>query len=82
MSLSDTLQQIKEGAKERVPKESLELMAKATKELRESGILERAWTTGASLPAFELLNTENKKVSSVDLLKKGPLVLTFYRGDW
>lgn len=82
MSLSETLRQISDGAKQRIPAEARELMMKATNELRESGIMEKAQGTGGILPEFELLDIHNNPVSSVDLLKQGPLVLTFYRGDW
>ncbi|UTW12144.1 peroxiredoxin-like family protein [Marinobacterium rhizophilum] len=33
-------------------------------------------------PGFELPDPEGKLVSLVDLLAKGPLVVTFYRGSW
>ena len=82
MSLANALQEIKEGAKQRVPQETLELMATATNELRESGIMEQARNIGDKLPPFELVDSSGLLVSSKDLLQKGPLVMTFYRGDW
>lgn len=82
MSLSNALQQIKEGAKQRIPQETLELMATATNELRESGIMKQAHNIGDKLPDFELEDSNGLLVSPKDLLQKGPLVITFYRGDW
>lgn len=38
--------------------------------------------TGEKAPLFELPNAEGKKVSLEGLLKEGPLVVTFYRGNW
>ena len=35
-----------------------------------------------ALPAFELPDTEGSIVRSADLLARGPLVVTFYRGLW
>lgn len=82
MSLSEKLNQIVEAAKERIPEETRLLMKKATQELRDSGITDRALKKGMSLPPFELSNTEGDLVSSKKLLEKGNLVLTFYRGVW
>jgi peroxiredoxin len=33
-------------------------------------------------PGFELPDSEGTAISSLDLLAKGPLVVTFYRGSW
>lgn len=41
-----------------------------------------ALKVGAKMPAFELSDSDGKKVSSESLLKKGNLVLVFYRGAW
>lgn len=38
--------------------------------------------TGKQAPGFELPDPEGKLVSLADLLAKGPLVVTFYRGSW
>ena len=37
---------------------------------------------GQKAPGFELPDSEGKSISLVDLLAKGPLVVTFYRGSW
>ena len=37
---------------------------------------------GKKAPLFELPNAEGKKVSLEGLLNEGPLVVTFYRGNW
>ncbi|WP_022952096.1 peroxiredoxin-like family protein [Leucothrix mucor] len=41
-----------------------------------------ALAVGQRVPAFELPDAEGNLVSSADLLAKGPLVVTFYRGSW
>jgi peroxiredoxin len=43
---------------------------------------ERALKIGDAMPAFVLPSTEGCMVSSDDLLDRGPLVVTFFRGDW
>jgi peroxiredoxin len=37
---------------------------------------------GDTLPLFNLANALGEPVSSTDLLSKGPLLITFYRGEW
>ncbi len=82
MSLEEKLQAIREGAKANFPSEVIQSMHKATTELRESGILDAVLKVGNTIPAFELPNIEKQIVRSQDILAKGPLVLTFYRGAW
>jgi peroxiredoxin len=57
-------------------------MHRATEELRTSGIMDGVIKIGDRLPAFALPNAYGQQVTSADLLAKGPLVLTFYRGSW
>jgi peroxiredoxin len=64
------------------PKEDLDLMRRATAELVETGQAQRAKKAGDVAPEFTLLDPAGDKVSSRELLAKGPLVVTFYRGVW
>jgi peroxiredoxin len=41
-----------------------------------------ALVLGQKAPDFVLPNPEGKSISFSDLLEKGPLVVTFYRGSW
>ena len=81
-TLAEKLNEIREGAKQRIPEEVRFIMGKATNELRESGIMDRALKDGGNLPSFELPNRDGEMVSSADLLQRGNLILTFYRGVW
>jgi peroxiredoxin len=65
-----------------VPREVIETMHRATAELIASGAARRALKAGDKAPAFALRNPDGVLVSSADLLAKGPLVLSFYRGVW
>lgn len=47
-----------------------------------SGIYGRALKTGATAPEFTLKNAEGQLTRLSDLLKKGPVLLTWYRGGW
>jgi hypothetical protein len=65
-----------------ITRERIEIMHRATEELRRSGLAERALKVGDLAPAFELDNQEEQLVRSADLLAHGPLVITFFRGHW
>lgn len=59
-----------------------EVMHRATAELVASGAAERALHAGDTAPAFTLHDADGVAHASTDLLARGPLVLTFYRGVW
>lgn len=65
-----------------VPYSVIETMHRATAELIGSGAARKALKAGDRAPAFTLNDPEGKPVSSAELLRQGPLVLTFYRGVW
>ncbi len=83
MSLQDKLDAFKadfEGRK--APANVVAIMHKATADLVASGQADRALKAGGRAPKFTLTDAHGKLVSSADLLTRGPLVLTFYRGVW
>src|SRR2546430_1914152 len=70
------------GPPSHVPAWVHEPMHRATDELIASGAAERALKAGDRAPEFTLKDADGHEVSSRDLLAKGPLVVTFYRGVW
>jgi peroxiredoxin len=60
----------------------LEIMRRADATLRDSGILDRALKAGDRAPEFAVQDTSNRLVTLTGLLSQGPVVLSFYRGDW
>ena len=81
-TLEDKLKQIREGAAKRLPEETRATMHRATEALRDSGALDAAIKVGATLPAFSLTNARGDTVQSADLLARGAVVLTIFRGSW
>jgi peroxiredoxin len=65
-----------------VPPAVIETMHRATSELIASGAAARALKAGNKAPAFTLNDPGGKPISSADLLGRGPLVVSFYRGVW
>lgn len=82
MTLQERLDAHKARFQANVPKDVLEIMHRATEDLRRSGILSGTATIGDKAPDFILPDFAGQPVSSNDLLMKGPLVLSFYRGKW
>lgn len=58
------------------------LLAKATEDLIKSGQAQRAIHQGQKAPDFVLPDAKGRPIRLSELLKKGPVVLTFYRGGW
>lgn len=65
-----------------VPASVIEIMHRATAELIASGATGNALKAGDTAPSFILNAPDGAPVSSSELLAKGPLVLSFYRGVW
>ena len=64
------------------PRAVIDIMHRATAELKASGQAERAKKVGDKAPSFTLKDPEGNTVSSAELLAKGPLIVSFYRGVW
>ena len=82
MTLQDKLNEQKANFEKNAPPEALEVMHRATSDLRNSGILDQVLTVGDTAPEFELENTSAERIRSKDILSDRLMVLTFYRGKW
>ena len=82
MTLQEQLDAHKKAFQAKAPQATLDIMQRAKEELAQSPVMERAIKIGAQAPRFTLRNTAGTPVSLDDLLHKGPVVLTFYRGRW
>ena len=82
MSLQEKLTAHKTKSSATRPPEVRAALQRGTDELRASGIMGRVLKVGARAPQFELPNQHGVRVSLADLLRRGPLVLSFYRGHW
>lgn len=83
MSLQEKLDAFKADFEaNKAPPVAVEAFHRSTAELIASGQAEKALKAGDRAPEFTLTDADGKTVSSRDLLARGPLVLTFYRGVW
>ena len=80
--LDDELSKIRELSAERMPPEMLEAMEAAIEEI-EAATIGRALDVGAEAPDFRLRDvTHDRDASLGEALAEGPVVLSFYRGEW
>lgn len=82
MKLQDTLHALKKEFEASAPKEALEVINQAIRDLMSSDILEHIRKAGQQAPVFTLSDASGQPVSSKELLTRGPLVISFYRGIW
>jgi len=83
MSLQEKLDAFKADFEtNKAPPQAVQAFHRSNDELIATGQAQRALKAGARAPSFNLPDSDGKVVSSADLLTKGPLVITFYRGVW
>ncbi len=82
MTLNEQLHAIKEKSRERIPAAAREIMERAIEDQRRSGALDRVVKVGQRAPDFTLPDASGRSVHLADLLTRGPVVLSFFRGRW
>jgi peroxiredoxin len=82
MSLKEQLAEYRVGWYQRVPTERQAIMQRHIDELRRGTIPRTMLKVGDHAPAIVLENAKGAIVDVGALLKKGPVIVTFYRGGW
>ncbi len=82
MSLQEKLDAFKVQFKAQAPEAAIEAFERSTQELIDSGQADNAIKAGDKVPEFVLTDPERNEVALGDLLAKGPVVISFYRGAW
>ncbi len=78
MKLSEQIAQFKAGRQ--IPPEMSATMKRGVESIRASGAA--GLQVGERAPDFILPNQVGKTVRLADRLASGPIVLSFYRGEW
>lgn len=82
MSLKQKLADIKAASTKRIPEDKRVVMEQATDDLRASGILAKVASVGQKAPDFAGTSHDGRSIAFGDLLGRGPVVLSFFRGHW
>lgn len=82
MSLNTQMKAFKRSFEASAAPSVLAAFHRAEMALRQSDILERSLKAGNSMPEFALPDTRGHAVALAGLLLRGPVVVSFYRGDW
>lgn len=81
-TLKERLDSLKKNFLEKASKEKIETYEAGIERIARSGVLESALKVGDQAPDFNLPDAAGGKTNLKSLLKKGPVVLIWYRGSW
>src|SRR5216683_2211362 len=82
MSLKEQLAQYRAGWRKRVPADRQAIMERHIEQLRNGVIARTMLEVGDHAPPIVLRNATGEIVDIGELRKKGPVIVTFYRGGW
>jgi peroxiredoxin len=82
MSLAAQLNGIQAGFEANAPSYLKEPIIKANQDFQKAYDPSQAIQVGQTFPSFTLSNAVGQQVTLTDLLSAGPLLITFYRGEW
>lgn len=82
MNLTDELKKYADQSAAKIPAEVLTIMKNAIQELENSNLVDQALKTGDKIPTIELPNATGKIISIQEQIKKGKVIIAFYRGGW
>ena len=82
MHLQDQIDSLRQEILRKLPKPMVQTIQQAIDELIASGIDQGAARKGDIAPEFQLPNAVGKAVGLSEMLNHGPVVLSFYRGEW
>jgi len=82
MNLKTDLKKVSEQFEKSVSKETFELIDAQIQLLAKKKLRENTLKVGEYIPDFTLNNAVGEQVNIYDLLNEGPIILSFYRGNW
>lgn len=81
-TLQGELDSLKSNFLKRADKNKVAVYEAGIDSVAHSGVPQNAIQQGQTAPLFALTNATGDTVKLADLLKKGPVILTWYRGGW
>ncbi|EIA08137.1 peroxiredoxin-like family protein [Flavobacterium frigoris] len=80
--LQETLDNAKHTWEAKAPEHTKEIYAEGIADVTRQKVVANAKKNDDKAPGFSLTNAIGKEVQLSDYLKRGPVVLTWYRGGW
>src|SRR5215467_1400009 len=81
-TLQQQIETLQAQLAQQLPAEVLAELSKSITTLVQTGIAQQSVKVGERAPDFTLPDVDGSPVTLSELLKHGPVVLTFYRGEW
>jgi hypothetical protein len=82
MSLNSKLTSMSKDSEIKHGPAIVKVMKESRQQLEDSGLHKEVPGPGETMTDFVLLDSANQEFSSREALKKGPLLLCWYRGIW
>lgn len=80
--LAKQIEELNHTLSSQLPKEVLHVFEKSIEDLKNRNLEESSCKVGDKMPEFSLPNHKGQMISSAEILKKGKMILAFYRGNW
>ncbi|MGG7440007.1 peroxiredoxin-like family protein [Chryseobacterium arthrosphaerae] len=81
-TLAKQIEQLNQELSSQLPQEVINAFGKSVDDLKTKNMEDRCIRPGEKMPEFILPNATGKMIDSNDILKKGKMILAFYRGSW
>ncbi|WP_241330287.1 peroxiredoxin-like family protein [Chryseobacterium arthrosphaerae] len=81
-TLAKQIEQLNQELSSQLPQEVINAFGKSVDDLKTKNMEDRCIQPGEKMPEFLLPNATDKMIDSNDILKKGKMILAFYRGSW
>jgi peroxiredoxin len=76
------LEAFREKSSKSAPPERIRAYEQGIEDVRKSGVLDKALKVGDRAPEFALPDAAGKTIRLSELIARGPVVVTWYRGGW
>ena len=81
-TLQQKLNDLRSNFEKNASQDALTIMHRATRDIKNSGIMDGVVKVGDVAPDFELTGNDGNNIRLKDIIAEKPLVLSFFRGQW
>lgn len=81
-TLAQQIDELNKNLTQQVPPEVLTSFGQSIEDVKKLQLEDHCIKVGDTFPNFQLKNTTNQVIELNDLLQKGPVIISFFRGSW